>query len=352
VNQQGVGVHRFRMIDPGGADQVANAVARDWRSFECPLPEVLVLLCADSKGAFYDVGANTGFYSVLIGRSRLAPTIRAFEPVPHIAAAARRNLALNRVDVEVVEAALGMREGTATLYIPPGDHNLIETSASLLPDFKESIAGSFDVPLRTLDSVNAEHGREAVSVIKIDVEGAEDQVLRGAERVLDEHRPCVSVELLHGADWDYFNGLLALRDYAVVPLLARGELIATDSVSFNPDAHNQLLVPAENVDDVLASLRSRRTSATVIDPLRDEDPALAALIECEADRLSYLAWVEVGTSMRVELADRRKSPGPAAADLIRQVQELRHQVGLLEASRSWRVTAPLRWIGERAHRRH
>lgn len=89
-----------------GMDQVVTASIDGWWRFEDPLPAVLAALAGETGGAFYDVGANTGFYSVLIGRLAPGRTVRAFEPVPEIVGFLEQNLAIaglaERIAVEEV----------------------------------------------------------------------------------------------------------------------------------------------------------------------------------------------------------------------------------------------------------
>jgi FkbM family methyltransferase len=125
-----------------------------------------------------DVGANVGYYA-LTAASRVGPYGRvvAFEPGPAPAARLRENAALNGLsNLTVVEAAVSDRPGTLRL-------NLGENSeANSLYDAGPSAVGSVEVQVVALD----EHveGLDRVDLIKIDAEGAEVGVLRGARRLL------------------------------------------------------------------------------------------------------------------------------------------------------------------------
>jgi len=121
----------------------------------------------------YDVGANTGFYSALVGRLSPTTVVRAFEPIPAIADFARENLAIAGLDVDRVtleQAALSDRPGTAELFLPPEIPGRIESSASLLSDFKPTVVESVTAATETLDGANERFSGERVGLIKIDVE--------------------------------------------------------------------------------------------------------------------------------------------------------------------------------------
>lgn len=126
---------------------------------------------------FVDVGASVGIYTAWALRCR-ALEVTAVEPIPE--QAARLTRIFGRA-VRVVEAALSSHCGTATLLIPVTEGTTRFARASLLESPCKS-ARRVQVRLLTLDSLNI--GRNAI--VKIDVEGAEREVLRGAAGALRE----------------------------------------------------------------------------------------------------------------------------------------------------------------------
>ena len=138
-----------------------------------------------------DVGANHG--AVLAEMRRVAPRGHhiAFEPLPHLCDLLRRQFP----DVEVHQAALYNEPGEAEFsYF----HGQADGWSGLrfrpLPGEQEATVEQIKVRLEVLDRVLAPDYRPAV--IKIDVEGAELQVLQGAVQTLGRHRPVVIFE--HG----------------------------------------------------------------------------------------------------------------------------------------------------------
>ncbi len=134
-------------------------------------------------GTFVDVGANKGDFSLIAARTT-GPEGRviAFEPSPENAGWTRKSVELNGYpNVELLELALSDSEGEAQLHLGrwSGWHSLVPRQVD-----QETIT----VRMRTLDAVLAERGSPAVDMLKIDVEGAELAVLRGARRTLaQEH---------------------------------------------------------------------------------------------------------------------------------------------------------------------
>ncbi|MGH1493373.1 MAG: FkbM family methyltransferase [Acidimicrobiales bacterium] len=131
-----------------------------------------------------DVGAHIG--SMLAEIRRLAPhgSHVAFEPVPYKARRLRRKFS----DVAVIEAATSEEPGTALFYDDidrPG-------FSGLTRPVDESKVKSYEVRLVCLDIELASYDR--IDFIKIDVEGAELSTLRGADAILNRHRPAVLFE--------------------------------------------------------------------------------------------------------------------------------------------------------------
>jgi len=139
-----------------------------------------------------DVGAHVGFW--VMGAARRAARngrVLAFEPLPANLARLRRNLALNRLDfVECVPLALSDTHGTATFYAPTEANKGIGSLAR-----RSGASRPFDVETVELDRYCASHGIAAIDVMKLDVEGAELHVLRGALGMLRRSRaPVVMFE--------------------------------------------------------------------------------------------------------------------------------------------------------------
>ncbi len=122
---------------------------------------------------FIDIGANIGLYSLIA--ARFLPEGRpiiAFEPDPGTARRLRINLALNGVTrVEIVQAAVSSERGEMTIYRAP--HSIGLTSANKrFDDWIEEW-----VPTVPLAEALAERGITRIGMLKIDIEGFEDQAL-------------------------------------------------------------------------------------------------------------------------------------------------------------------------------
>ena len=142
-----------------------------------------------------DVGAHIGFFTMQMAAAvGTAGRIYAFEPFDANADLLEQSLHENRFDDRVVfrRAAVGAAAGTATLTFPA--ETLNTGGAYLLREGGAPLAGhqTKGVPVVALDGLDL---RRPVRFIKMDVEGAEPQVIRGAERILREDSPVILSEL-------------------------------------------------------------------------------------------------------------------------------------------------------------
>jgi FkbM family methyltransferase len=155
-----------------------------------------------------DVGAHIGFYTMQMAATvGPAGRVYAFEPLECNADLLERSIAENGFGdrVTFARAAAGSSSGTAMLTFAA--ETLNSGGAYLLPDGMAALAGNQQrrVPIVALDNVPI---KRPVRLIKMDVEGAEPQVIRGAARLLQEDRPAILSEL-HPTQLDRASGTTA-----------------------------------------------------------------------------------------------------------------------------------------------
>lgn len=152
--------------------------------------EEFVALCRPSM-TFWDVGAHFGVFTLAAVRfGGPQATVIAFEP-SDVAAdmlAANVRLAGAQARVRICREAVGADDGVARLLTTGagGEHMVVPADAAR--------GDALRIPQRTLDGLLTE-GAAAPTHLKIDVEGSEDAVLRGARRLLADHEPIVFLEL-------------------------------------------------------------------------------------------------------------------------------------------------------------
>lgn len=159
---------------------------------EPPVQEALAEMLRPAD-VFFDIGANVGFFTVIAARlvGKHGQVI-AFEPVPANAAAVRHNCALNDfANVRVLETAISDEDGTAELRLAHYAGGAALATVAPPPDLK----GIITVPVNTVDTLVAQKKVPPPTVVKIDVEGAEINVLRGMHETLRQIRPIVIYEI-------------------------------------------------------------------------------------------------------------------------------------------------------------
>jgi FkbM family methyltransferase len=184
-------------------------------------PEQTALFCRQVRAGdvVFDVGANAGYYTLLAARlAGPRGRVIACEPDPRIAAYLRLHVEANRLEnVTVVQSAVGAKSGVAQFCRGKG------TGTG-----RVSNAGELTVRVRTLDDLARQHGALPTHV-KIDVEGAELDVLHGAHETLNRPRPTIFLST-HGThvhdpccrllqEYGYFLSAIGGGDFATAPEL-------------------------------------------------------------------------------------------------------------------------------------
>ena len=126
----------------------------------------------------FDVGANLGLHTLTF--SRLAKEVVAFEPNPSLIPNLRKTIA-NLQNATLCDVCLTSEDGTVQFHISEWDHML-----SSLSNWSGQPTRTIDVPGRSLDSLLSTGSIPKPDVLKVDVEGAELMVFRGAERLLSQ----------------------------------------------------------------------------------------------------------------------------------------------------------------------
>jgi len=148
----------------------------------------------------YDLGANYGMHTLLFAREvGQSGHVYAFEPNPEIFAALQENLRLNSMQsVTPVPKAVSFQAGEASFEI--GHHR----GAGHLT---HSGPGTYKVSVTSIDEFVFDQHALPPSFLKIDVEGGESAVLKGALRTLEQYRPRMVIEL-HNPDQDRAVGAI------------------------------------------------------------------------------------------------------------------------------------------------
>jgi FkbM family methyltransferase len=140
-----------------------------------------------------DVGANYGYYSLLMA-DLVGDTgdLVAIEPNPQAAAKLKSSLELNGFAgrTQVVEAAAGEKSGTAQLYIPKHEPKNAALTQKKTFDAEKGLLQ--EVKMVSLDEIFS--GYDRVDFLKIDAEGAEEQIIAGFAGTIERCSPMIVLE--------------------------------------------------------------------------------------------------------------------------------------------------------------
>lgn len=188
-------------------------------------PELAVVRRLVQQGDLVcDVGANIGVYSVQLNKAvGDSGRILAFEPVPITFDVLNHNIkSLGLRNIATYNLAVSDSSGTVQMEIPEysaGGKNYYQAHIATNPT-----ASTAGVSIRSekLDLLLA--GERSPSFIKIDVEGAELSVIRGAENTISSHRPAMMIEIasdIHksGTDGHEIYEIMSKLGYSVLVLI-------------------------------------------------------------------------------------------------------------------------------------
>jgi FkbM family methyltransferase len=144
---------------------------------------------------FIDIGANTGIYCWVAAdyyakHDKGNGKVIAFEPQPDCALILNKTIYLNNWEsiASVKKIGLGAQPGTLKLQV-------CGTGSSVVPNFLEPGTPSIEIEIDTVDRVTEKENIKKIDFIKIDVEGHELEVLKGAANGIEKDKPIIFVEI-------------------------------------------------------------------------------------------------------------------------------------------------------------
>lgn len=230
-----------------GNDTVSNSIScgsfeeAEWQFVERFLKEGMTVL---------DIGAHHGFYTILASK-KVGPAGRviAFEPSPREERRLLLHLKLNHCNnVKVEPLALAGQDGDATFFIMEGRDTVFN---SLRPPAVSRPTEKITVSTSTLDNYLKKERIHHVDFIKIDAEGAELEILKGAKSLFNQNSsPVIMIEVsdIRTEPWGYpasaIYDYLSDRCYRWFAVSPEGKLLQFRN---QVDMYNFIAVPVEKL---------------------------------------------------------------------------------------------------------
>jgi FkbM family methyltransferase len=204
-----------------------------------------------------DIGANIGYYTIVAASRAVSGHVYAFEPLSFLCEEIKQNILLNRLhNVKVYQCALGSLERDSLAYLSSEDN---VGMSGLLP--AENFSGKTEkVHSLSLDQWKEVERIEKIDIIKIDVEGAEFDVLSGMKNTFTVLRPIIFIEIIDdqlnrfGSSMKDLYSLIRFYNYNTYDIVGKNRL---QEITTYKESYSVLLMPKErSISNKISIIRS------------------------------------------------------------------------------------------------
>ena len=200
---------------------------------------------------FFDIGANIGYYSILGCNVNSQLTTYAFEPALGARTYLTENVKINKLDHQIFVEAYALMDSPGeidffeirnkkypAIYNLSGEHNIGTKTYKL--------ATKIRVQATTLDAYVADRTIETLDLIKLDTEGAECYILKGASKTIEHYQPIIICELLFNRIERELEELMSKHEYTFYAHTEKGlQLMNTLVREVDNQVRNVFFVPKD-----------------------------------------------------------------------------------------------------------
>jgi len=161
----------------------------------------------------FDIGANRGIHTKTM--SYRAQHVYAFEPAPENINVLKTN---NETNITIIPKAVGNKSGKSKLYLHHlyCDMHTTQQRSAEIEEWGHSLDKFIDIDMVTIDDFIKEYNLKNVDLIKIDVEGAEEDVFRGGKETFSKMKPAVIVEIHSNVDVNWIYHFFTQMNYKFI----------------------------------------------------------------------------------------------------------------------------------------
>jgi FkbM family methyltransferase len=202
---------------------------------------------SDISSVIFDVGANTGIYSLVSKTINKGSKIYAFEPSINTNQKFLKNIEHNDFNINCFPIALGENDGEQTFYDFKFKN---QTSASLSPEKSKGVKEVWEYKVKTLklDSFIEEYKISNIDLIKIDVEMYEPQVLKGFSKNINKFLPVIFIEVLTDEIANQIYPII-VQDYEIYQLNVNSTIKKVERFTIVAFVWNYLLIPKVKIEN-------------------------------------------------------------------------------------------------------
>ena len=210
---------------------------------------IWIKLCR-SSATIFDIGANSGIFSILAKVYNPQSCVRAFEPQPNVYEVLVKNSEINEFDIRCEKLALSSREGSLPFYnYGPGTFTTENTTAgSLNKDWVTRDQSSIIVDVMRLDTYVQEQNIREIDLMKIDVETLEYDVLLGYGTFLYQHNHVIILEIQNRSIGKNVESLFDRQNYSFFHIYEQSGLMSVTELGNSSTNLNYLLCPNSKLD--------------------------------------------------------------------------------------------------------
>jgi FkbM family methyltransferase len=191
------------------------------------------------SNVIFDIGANTGVYSLISKCVNPDANLYAFEPVKRVFEKLILNTQINNYDINCLEIAASNYSGDAVIYDSNTPHTY-SVAVNKKLDSTEQNAIETKIKTITLDSFCASNAIKNVDLVKIDVETHEAEVIEGFIKVIRDCRPTILIEILESEIGKNVESMISDLGYLYFNINEKDGIKLVDHIE-KSDVHNYLL---------------------------------------------------------------------------------------------------------------
>lgn len=160
-------------------------------NYESEVGELLKKIISPGD-VFLDVGANIGYFSLMVAKNEPSSTVFAFEPASHLFEKLENHIRDNYLkNIFAIHAAAGENDETGILFLADVENE----GMSSLKEPENYSGKKEEIKIISLDNWMNRSALENISLIKMDVEGSELAALKGMKNIIDEFHPLIISEI-------------------------------------------------------------------------------------------------------------------------------------------------------------
>lgn len=205
-------------------------------------------LCKEAK-VIFDIGANTGIYSLVAKTINPNSEVHAFEPFEAVCKKLSNNAAINNFEIHANCSAVSNYSGGGVIYTADPDFAYsVTVNQNLWTSDKDAI--KLNIRTITLKDYIEQNNITQIDLMKIDVETHEPEVMEGFSTYLKLFRPIILIEILNNEVAQKLGGYFNTSEYCFYNIDEKKGISKTASLS-KSDSYNYMIVPKEKENYII-----------------------------------------------------------------------------------------------------